>query len=138
MRVMQKVFLEAQGRSFLFEQMPAEGISLPQARRGGVMTKRFSIMVRQWGCQFETEFCQVDSNPESLAWAIAQKFSQRFSLVHIVDNTRRRKKKPQPSLLSELKAAMAAAHPDRGGSSEAFIAARARYVAARRSLQSSP
>ncbi|MFH8813092.1 hypothetical protein ACH4GZ_38835 [Streptomyces hygroscopicus] len=36
----------------------------------------------------------------------------------------------QPSL-AELKAAMAAAHPDRGGSNEAFIAARERYEMAR-------
>ena len=33
--------------------------------------------------------------------------------------------------LAMLKAAMVAAHPDKGGSSAAFIAARARYVAAR-------
>ncbi|MEV6014697.1 hypothetical protein [Streptomyces sp. NPDC051997] len=40
-----------------------------------------------------------------------------------------RAKKPD---LAELKAAMAAAHPDRGGSDEAFIAARDRYQKARR------
>lgn len=34
--------------------------------------------------------------------------------------------------VAELKAAMAAAHPDRGGSDEAFIAARGRYETARR------
>ena len=33
--------------------------------------------------------------------------------------------------LAELKAAMAASHPDRGGSNEAFIAARERYEMAR-------
>jgi hypothetical protein len=33
----------------------------------------------------------------------------------------------QPPNLAELKAAMAAAHPDRGGTDEAFIAARQRY-----------
>lgn len=37
-----------------------------------------------------------------------------------------------PPGLKELKAAMAAAHPDRGGTSEAFIAARQRYERARR------
>ncbi|MFI9244189.1 hypothetical protein ACIGXF_16725 [Streptomyces sp. NPDC053086] len=37
----------------------------------------------------------------------------------------------QPASLAELKAVMAAAHPDRGGTDEAFIAARARYEAAR-------
>lgn len=36
----------------------------------------------------------------------------------------------QPSV-AELKAAMAAAHPDRGGTDEAFIAARHRYEKAR-------
>jgi hypothetical protein len=36
----------------------------------------------------------------------------------------------QPNL-AELKAAMASAHPDRGGSNEAFIAARERYEMAR-------
>ncbi|MGC2997412.1 hypothetical protein ACPF8X_03145 [Streptomyces sp. G35A] len=37
---------------------------------------------------------------------------------------------PRPGL-KELKAAMAAAHPDRGGTSEAFIAARTRYLRAK-------
>lgn len=37
-----------------------------------------------------------------------------------------------PPDLKQLKAAMAAAHPDHGGTSEAFIAARERYVAAKR------
>lgn len=39
--------------------------------------------------------------------------------------------RPKPPSLAELKAAMAAAHPDRGGTDEAFIAARARYERAR-------
>lgn len=38
--------------------------------------------------------------------------------------------------ISALKAAMAAAHPDRGGSNEAFIEARRRYVDARRRVRS--
>jgi hypothetical protein len=38
--------------------------------------------------------------------------------------------------LAVLKAEMAAAHPDRSGSNEAFIAARSRYVEARRSMRS--
>jgi hypothetical protein len=37
--------------------------------------------------------------------------------------------------LRKLKAEMAAAHPDRGGSNAAFIEARARYIAARRTRQ---
>lgn len=40
--------------------------------------------------------------------------------------------KPQPPSLSELRKAMADAHPDRGGTNEAFIAARQRYEAAKR------
>ncbi|MDX3354725.1 hypothetical protein PV703_15705 [Streptomyces sp. ME01-24h] len=39
---------------------------------------------------------------------------------------------PKPLSLPELRKAMADAHPDRGGSNEAFIAARTRYEAARR------
>lgn len=38
--------------------------------------------------------------------------------------------RPKPPSLPELRKAMAAAHPDRGGSDEAFIAARKRYEAA--------
>jgi hypothetical protein len=40
-----------------------------------------------------------------------------------------------PPDLQALKAAMAAAHPDRGGSSAAFIEARKKYVAARRAAR---
>jgi hypothetical protein len=40
--------------------------------------------------------------------------------------------RPEPPDVRELKAAMAAAHPDRGGTSEAFIAARERYERATR------
>jgi uncharacterized protein YigA (DUF484 family) len=36
------------------------------------------------------------------------------------------------SRLRQLKAEMAAAHPDRGGTSEAFMKARARYLVAKR------
>ena len=39
--------------------------------------------------------------------------------------------RPKPPSLSELKQAMADAHPDRGGTNEAFIAARQRYERAR-------
>ncbi len=38
---------------------------------------------------------------------------------------------PKPPSLPELRKAMAAAHPDRGGTDEAFIAARQRYEKAR-------
>jgi hypothetical protein len=37
--------------------------------------------------------------------------------------------------LHQLKAAMAAAHPDKGGTNEAFVAARKAYVAARRAVR---
>lgn len=36
--------------------------------------------------------------------------------------------RPKPKTISELKREMADAHPDRGGTNEAFIAARQRYV----------
>ena len=39
--------------------------------------------------------------------------------------------RPKPPTLPELRKAMADAHPDRGGSDEAFIAARHRYERAR-------
>ena len=39
--------------------------------------------------------------------------------------------RPKPPSLPELRKAMADAHPDRGGSDEAFIAARQRYERAR-------
>jgi hypothetical protein len=52
---------------------------------------------------------------------------------------------PQPEMESEpapdiarLKAEMAAAHPDRGGTSAAFIEARRRYVEARRHMRMAP
>jgi hypothetical protein len=130
------------------------------------MKRRYSIWVREVDSDHEIELCQVDTNPTAITGELhtrqwpAGRRGRRYDTIRIVDNTgeqkhgeqkrgeytgeqhgempRRRKKKPQSSLLSELKAAMAAAHPDRGGSNEAFIAARVRYVAARRSLQSSP
>ena len=40
--------------------------------------------------------------------------------------------RPKPPSLPELRKAMADAHPDRGGTDEAFIAARQRYEAAAR------
>ena len=40
--------------------------------------------------------------------------------------------RPKPPSLPELRKAMADAHPDRGGTGEAFIAARERYDAAKR------
>jgi hypothetical protein len=42
----------------------------------------------------------------------------------------------EPPSLAELRRAMADAHPDRGGSDEAFIAARRRYEQARRAAGS--
>jgi hypothetical protein len=47
----------------------------------------------------------------------------------------RRSHRPTKPNLAMLKAAMAAAHPDRGGTSAAFIEARQRYVAARRAFR---
>ncbi len=57
-----------------------------------------------------------------------------LSLEALIADLRRHDEKPiDPTDLAALKQAMADAHPDHGGSTAAFIAARARYVAARRS-----
>ena len=61
---------------------------------------------------------------------LAHCWSDDFHLYRVPPSLR--EEEPLPDL-RELKAAMAAVHPDRGGSSEAFIEARARYEAARRS-----
>ena len=55
-----------------------------------------------------------------------------LSLEHLLGDCLKWMHVPDTPNLLELKAEMAAAHPDRGGSNQAFIAARARYVAARR------
>jgi hypothetical protein len=54
-----------------------------------------------------------------------------ISLQHLLATIRRQDQEPHPDLKT-LKAEMAAAHPDKGGSSAAFIAARKAYVEARR------
>lgn len=46
--------------------------------------------------------------------------------------------RPKPASLPELRKAMADAHPDRGGTDEAFIAARTRYEAARARQPAAP
>jgi hypothetical protein len=53
----------------------------------------------------------------------------------LADHGRNREPETPPDDLRRLKAEMAAAHPDRGGSSQEFIAARARYVTARRAMR---
>jgi hypothetical protein len=57
-----------------------------------------------------------------------------YASLEAVLGDRYRHRDAEPDLL-KLKAAMAAAHPDRGGSSAAFIAARAAYVTARRAAR---
>lgn len=37
------------------------------------MSKRYSIMVIQYGSKTEAELCQVDTDPHSLAQAVAEK-----------------------------------------------------------------
>jgi hypothetical protein len=54
------------------------------------------------------------------------------SLQGLLGSFFRYQEQNKPPDLHQLKAAMAAAHPDRGGSSAAFIEARQAYVAARR------
>jgi hypothetical protein len=56
------------------------------------------------------------------------------SLQLLLQEHNRFRLEPPPDL-HKLKAEMAAAHPDRGGSSAAFIEARSRYVAARRAAR---
>ena len=67
---------------------------------------------------------------EGEVYNMAHCWSDDFHLYRVPPSLR--EEEPLPDL-RELKAAMAAVHPDRGGSSEAFIEARARYEAARRS-----
>jgi hypothetical protein len=50
----------------------------------------------------------------------------------LAQEAREQNRNDKPIDLRQLKAEMAAAHPDRGGSSAAFIAAREKYQAARR------
>jgi hypothetical protein len=59
-------------------------------------------------------------------------FHLHISLEHLLASIYRyRDQQNKPEDLLQLKAEMAAAHPDRGGSSAAFIEARERYIAAR-------
>jgi hypothetical protein len=60
-----------------------------------------------------------------------------YASLEALRNSRRRSDDEEPDLPA-LKAAMVAAHPDHGGNSEAFIAARAAYVRARRSMRPEP
>jgi hypothetical protein len=57
------------------------------------------------------------------------------SLEGVLRDRRRHDEEEQPDL-RQLKAEMAAAHPDKGGNSTAFIAARERYIRARREARS--
>jgi hypothetical protein len=60
-----------------------------------------------------------------------------ISLQHLLATIRRQDQEPLPDLKT-LKAEMAAAHPDRGGTGPAFIAARKAYVEARRRARAVP
>ena len=55
--------------------------------------KRYSIMVREFGCQLETELCRVDNHPDLLAYVLEQKTvgegqlrAARYSSVRVVDH----------------------------------------------------
>src|SRR5262249_33067 len=87
---------------------------------------------------FVSRHCVIDDWPGRRTWHDWQDFKDKFQ-------PRKRRKfarKPLPPEfwgelaeeidLAQLKKMMAAAHPDKGGSSAAFIEARQRYVAARR------
>jgi hypothetical protein len=62
--------------------------------------------------------------------------AEDYHLYLSIDHMRRARPDYRQSMpdLATLKAEMAAAHPDRGGSNEAFVTARSRYVEARRSM----
>jgi hypothetical protein len=63
--------------------------------------------------------------------ATGQRWNQQWA-------ARRKAEAERPAKeLAALKTAMAAAHPDRGGTNEAFIAARKRYVAAKARIERS-
>jgi hypothetical protein len=69
-------------------------------------------------------------------WCYAD-FHLHASLEGLLRRFGRHQHQPVVDDLCQLKAAMAAAHPDRGGSNAAFIEARERYVAARRQFRAS-
>jgi hypothetical protein len=65
-------------------------------------------------------------------------FHLHISLGHLLSGfARYRDQDDKPIDLRQLKAEMAAAHPDRGGSNAAFIAARERYLGALRRCSNS-
>jgi hypothetical protein len=67
--------------------------------------------------------------PDDQDYWIDRKGRKRYRWLYLRPQQR---KQEAPVSLGELKAAMAAAHPDHGGTSAAFIEARRRYVEARR------
>jgi hypothetical protein len=53
------------------------------------MTRRFSILVRELGSKREVELCQLDANPNPIAWALEQKREHgvnKYSSVRIIEN----------------------------------------------------
>jgi hypothetical protein len=65
-------------------------------------------------------------------WWRETKYGKQPPSAPLLHETRHKQYCDRVPDLHKLKAEMAAAHPDRGGSSAAFIEARSRYVAARR------
>jgi hypothetical protein len=71
--------------------------------------------------------------PDDQDYWIDRKGRQRYRWLYLRPPQR---KQEAPVSLGELKAEMVAAHPDRGGTSAAFIEARRRYIEARRQMRS--
>jgi hypothetical protein len=97
-------------------------------RAGAVVT------VKGWTSETPRQRLQVLAVRDGYAWCRAEwpKGAGRFGGTHYTFNVNDVETAPRRGAsLKKLKAAMVAAHPDKGGSHEAFIAARAAYEAAR-------
>jgi hypothetical protein len=91
------------------------------------------VTVTGWTSETPKQRLKVLATCDGYAWCRAEwpKRSDRYNGTHYtlaLDQIEAAPRKGRS--LKALKAAMAAAHPDKGGSPEAFIAARAAYEAA--------
>jgi hypothetical protein len=99
-------------------------------RAGAVVT------VKGWTSESPRQRLQVLAVRDGYAWCRAEwpKGAGKFGGTHYTLNVNDIEAAPRRLSLKKLRAAMVAAHPDKGGSHEAFIAARAAYDAAQQSL----
>jgi len=106
---------------------PAHVVAFPITRK---TSRRIYYDSRRWGTRPLIRFIdrqQIETNGRAVRRSAGWYEPDRE--LHAAPPTVEQVAQPD---LSELKAEMAAAHPDRGGSDEAFIAARERYEQARR------